>query len=105
MKPKLKSVTLTFSAIPQFFTLALYILNFTPSFAQEEAICPQYSCPSVICDLKKKDVQNFCDTVKCVGIHPENCSVLSEHGGRYMYEEHLSMCGCCPGCVKYFGEL
>lgn len=112
MKPKLKSQPSTFiqTQISAVFLLllTLYLFTVTPSLAQkeeqEDVVCPQYACPSVICDLKKKDVQNFCSTVKCVGIHPENCSAVSEEGGRLFYEEHLSMCGCCPGCVKYLGE-
>ncbi|OXA55675.1 uncharacterized protein LOC110848902 [Folsomia candida] len=71
---------------------------------EDTTTCPDFACPKVLCDLKRKNVQNFCENVQCVGIEVENCTENNAAGaGRTMYEEKLTMCGCCPGCVKYKG--
>lgn len=75
------------------------------SSAQLDETCPPFACPKIICELKQKSVQNFCENVKCAGINVTSCTEDHEdEAGRTMYEEHLTMCGCCPGCVKYLGN-
>ncbi|XP_021952389.1 uncharacterized protein LOC110849295 [Folsomia candida] len=67
--------------------------------------CPGFSCPKILCDLKRKNVQDFCENVQCFGIEVTSCANITHASdkGMLIYEERLTMCGCCPGCAKYQG--
>lgn len=89
-------------------TLLIYILLVNLNYFKVEGQildeeCPSFACPKSICELKRKNAQNFCENVKCVGISVANCSV-PDSTGFVIYEERLTMCGCCGGCVKYSGN-
>lgn len=53
-------------------------------------------CPEVLSKTEK-----LCDRIRCISnIDESDCINLDA-----WYEPEISLCGCCPGCVKYLGEL